>query len=163
MRKKNWLSWQAAGKRAQKQGQQLLYLQIDNESGQALADLLVLAVPTNDRVSLSHLTEFFPINGPKPCYFYRTKLPAGKSAGLLTSTSSAPALVSLFQDQKGIYWFKGNRGQIEKVGTAVHFKKLLRQIGLNGLKESQLPAAQKKQKKTQKKTPKTATKKKKES
>ncbi|EGD27495.1 hypothetical protein HMPREF5505_0851, partial [Lactobacillus delbrueckii subsp. lactis DSM 20072] len=32
----------------------------------------------------------------------------------------------------------GNRGQIEKIGSQAHFKKLLRQISLNKLEESSL-------------------------
>lgn len=66
----------------------------------------------------------------------------------------------------GVYWFKGNRGQIEKIGSQAHFKKLLWQISLNKLEESPLPVKKTKtekkkmSKKTTKKTEKQSSKKK---
>ncbi|MGZ1186903.1 hypothetical protein ACXO3Q_07005 [Lactobacillus delbrueckii subsp. bulgaricus] len=59
-------------------------------------------------------------------------------------------MVCLFADASGVYWFKGNRGQIEKIGSQAYFKKLLRQISLNKLEESPLPV--KKMKTEKKKT-----------
>lgn len=62
----------------------------------------------------------------------------------------------------GVYWFKGNRGQIEKIGSQAHFKRLLRQISLNKLEESPLlvkkTKTEKKKKQTSKKTTKKAEK-----
>ena len=57
----------------------------------------------------------------------------------------------LFVDASGFYWFKGNRGQIEKNGSQAHFKKLLRQISLNKLEESPLPVKKMEKKKMAKK------------
>jgi hypothetical protein len=46
----------------------------------------------------------------------------------------------------------GNRGQIEKIGSQAHFKKLLRQISLNKLEESPLPVKKTKTEKKKKQT-----------
>ncbi|MGM9904734.1 MAG: hypothetical protein ACI32D_00540, partial [Lactobacillus sp.] len=48
-----------------------LQLEIDNETGQAVSDLLVLAVAASGRVTLSSLPSYFPVGGAKPSYFYR--------------------------------------------------------------------------------------------
>ncbi|WP_231538761.1 hypothetical protein [Lactobacillus delbrueckii] len=115
-----------------------LQLEIDNQTGQAVSDLLVLAVAASGRVTLNSLSSYFPVGGAKPRYFYRKKVAIGGAEGSLT----------------GAYWFKGNRGQIEKIGSQAHFKKLLRQISLNKLEESPLPVkkTEKKKKQTSKKS-----------
>ncbi|APG70465.1 hypothetical protein LOC08_02385 [Lactobacillus delbrueckii subsp. lactis] len=93
---------------------------------------------------------YFPVGGAKPRYFYRKKVAIGGAEGSLT----------------GVYWFKGNRGQIEKIGSQAHFKKLFRQISLNKLEESPMPVKKTKtekkkmSKKTTKKTEKQSSKKK---
>ncbi|MGZ1198489.1 hypothetical protein ACXO22_06155 [Lactobacillus delbrueckii subsp. bulgaricus] len=74
-------------------------------------------------------------------------------------------MVCLFADASGVYWFKGNRGQIEKIGSQAYFKKLLRQISLNKLEESPLPVKKmktEKKKTSKKKKEKRARRKKKE-
>jgi hypothetical protein len=77
----------------------------------------------------------------------------GKTEGSLTGAYAGSDLVCLlFADASGVYWFKGNRGQIEKNGSQAHFKKLLRQISLNKLEESPLPVKKMEKKKTSKKT-----------
>jgi hypothetical protein len=77
----------------------------------------------------------------------------GKTEGSLTGAYAGSDLVCLlFVDASGVYWFKGNRGQIEKNGSQAHFKKLLRQISLNKLEESPLPVKKMEKKKTSKKT-----------
>ncbi|MCD9218657.1 hypothetical protein LUB13_04415 [Lactobacillus delbrueckii subsp. lactis] len=127
-----------------------LQLEIDNQTGQAVSDLLVLAVAASGRVTLNSLPSYFPVGGAKPRYFYRKKVAIGGAEGSLT----------------GVYWFKGNRGQIEKIGSQAHFKKLFRQISLNKLEESPLPVKKTKtekkkmSKKTTKKTEKQSSKKK---
>ena len=68
----------------------------------------------------------------------------------MTGAYAGSDMVCLFADASGVYWFKGNRGQIEKIGSQAHFKKLLRQISLNKLEESPLPV--KKMKTEKKKT-----------
>ena len=72
----------------------------------------------------------------------------GGTEGSLTGAYAGSDMVCLFADASGVYWFKGNRGQIEKIGSQAHFKKLLRQISLNKLEESPLPV---KKMKTEKK------------
>lgn len=137
-----------------------LQLEIDNQTGQAVSDLLVLAVAASGRVTLSSLTSYFPVGGAKPRYFYRKEVAIGKTEGSLTGAYAGSDLVSLFADASGVYWFKGNRGQIEKIGSQAHFKKLLRQISLNKLEESPLPVKKMEKKKTSKKTEKQSSKKK---
>lgn len=127
-----------------------LQLEIDNQTGQAVSDLLVLAVAASGRVTLSSLTSYFPVGGAKPRYFYRKEVAIGKTEGSLTGAYAGSDLVSLFADASGVYWFKGNRGQIEKIGSQAHFKKLLRQISLNKLEESPLPVKKMEKKKTEK-------------
>ena len=68
----------------------------------------------------------------------------------MTGAYAGSDMVCLFADASGVYWFKGNRGQIEKIGSQAHFKKLLRQISLNKLEKSPLPV--KKMKTEKKKT-----------
>lgn len=137
-----------------------LQLEIDNQTGQAVSDLLVLAVAASGRVTLNSLTSYFPVGGAKPRYFYRKEVAIGKTEGSLTGAYAGSDLVCLFADASGVYWFKGNRGQIEKIGSQAHFKKLLRQISLNKLEESPLPVKKTKteKKKTSKKTTKKAEK-----
>ncbi|MGZ1234814.1 hypothetical protein ACXO6H_08995 [Lactobacillus delbrueckii subsp. bulgaricus] len=79
----------------------------------------------------------------------------------MTGAYAGSDMVCLFADASGVYWFKGNRGQIEKIGSQAHFKKLLRQISLNKLEESPLPVKKMKteKKKTSKKKKKTSKKK----
>lgn len=136
-----------------------LQLEIDNQTGQAVSDLLVLAVAASGRVTLSSLTSYFPVGGAKPRYFYRKEVAIGKTEGSLTGAYAGSDLVSLFADASGVYWFKGNRGQIEKIGSQAHFKKLLRQISLNKLEESPLPVKKTKTEKKKKQTSKKTTKK----
>lgn len=131
----------------EKSGQ--LQLEIDNQTGQAVSDLLVLAVAASGRVTLSGLPSYFPVGGAKPRYFYRKEVAIGKTEGSLTGAYAGSDPVCLFADASGVYWFKGNRGQIEKIGSQAHFKKLLRQISLNKLEESPLPVKQTKKKKKQ--------------
>ena len=135
----------------EKSGQ--LQLEIDNQTGQAMSDLLVLAVAASGRVTLSGLPSYFPVGGAKPRYFYRKEVAIGKTEGSLTGAYAGSDLVCLFADACGVYWFKGNRRKIEKIGSQAHFKKLLRQISLNKLEESPLPV-----KKTKKQTSKKAAK-----
>ena len=106
------------------------------------------------RVTLNSLPSYFPVGGAKPRYFYRKKVAIGKTEGSLTGAYAGPDMVCLFADASGVYWFKGNRGQIEKIGSQAHFKKLLRQISLNKLEESPLPVkkTEKKKKQTSKKS-----------
>lgn len=138
-----------------------LQLEIDNQTGQAVSDLLVLAVAASGRVTLNSLPGYFPVGGAKPRYFYRKKVAIGKTEGSLTGAYAGSDLVCLlFADASGVYWFKGNRGQIEKNGSQAHFKKLLRQISLNKLEESPLPVKKMEKKKTSKKTEKQSSKKK---
>lgn len=133
-----------------------LQLEIDNQTGQAVSDLLVLAVAASGRVTLNSLPGYFPVGGAKPRYFYRKKVAIGETEGSLTGPYASSDLVCLFADASGVYWFKGNRGQIEKIGSQAHFKKLLRQISLNKLEESPLPVKKTEKKKTSKKTTKKA-------
>ncbi len=70
----------------------------------------------------------------------------------MTGAYAGPDMVCLFADASGVYWFKGNRGQIEKIGSQAHFKKLLRQISLNKLEESPLPVKKTKTEKKKKQT-----------
>lgn len=133
-----------------------LQLEIDNQTGQAVSDLLVLAVAASGRVTLNSLPGYFPVGGVKPRYFYRKKVAIGETEGSLTGPYSGSDLVCLFADASGVYWFKGNRGKIEKIGSQAHFKKLLRQISLNKLEESPLPVKKTEKKKTSKKTTKKA-------
>lgn len=133
-----------------------LQLEIDNQTGQAVSDLLVLAVAASGRVTLNSLPGYFPVGGAKPRYFYRKKVAIGETEGSLTGTYAGSDLVCLFADASGVYWFKGNRGKIEKIGSQAHFKKLLRQISLNKLEESPLPVKKTEKKKTSKKTTKKA-------
>ena len=144
----------------EKSGQ--LQLEIDNQTGQAVSDLLVLAVAASGRVTLSGLPSYFPVGGAKPRYFYRKEVAIGKTEGSLTGAYAGSDLVCLFADASGVYWFKGNRGKIEKIGSQAHFKKLLRQISLNKLEESPLPVkkTKKKKKQTSKKAEKQSSKKK---
>lgn len=134
-----------------------LQLAIDNQTGQAVSDLLVLAVAASGRVTLNSLPGYFPVGGAKLRYFYRKKVAIGETEGSLTGPYTGSDLVCLFADASGVYWFKGNRGQIEKIGSQAHFKKLLRQISLNKLEESPLPV--KKMKTEKKKMSKKTTKK----
>lgn len=134
-----------------------LQLEIDNQTGQAVSDLLVLAVAASGRVTLNSLPGYFPVGGAKPRYFYRKKVAIGETEGSLTGPYAGSDLVCLFADASGVYWFKGNRGKIEKIGSQAHFKKLLRQISLNKLEESPLPV--KKTKTEKEKTSKKTTKK----
>lgn len=147
-------------KTEEKSGQ--LQLEIDNQTGQAVSDLLVLAVAASGRVTLSGLPSYFPVGGAKPRYFYRKEVAIGKTEGSLTGAYAGSNLVCLFADASGVYWFKGNRGKIEKIGSQAHFKKLLRQISLNKLEESPLPVkkTKKKKKQTSKKAEKQSSKKK---
>ncbi|MFK5656280.1 hypothetical protein ACIA4M_05820 [Lactobacillus delbrueckii subsp. bulgaricus] len=116
-----------------------------------MSDLLVLAVAANGRITLNSLPSYFPVGGVKPRYFYRKKVAIGGTEGSLTGAYAGSDMVCLFADASGVYWFKGkNRGQIEKIGSQAHFKKLLRQISLNKLEESPLPV--KKMKTEKKKT-----------
>lgn len=133
-----------------------LQLEIDNQTGQAVSDLLVLAVAASGRVTLNSLPGYFPVGGVKPRYFYRKKVAIGETEGSLTGPYAGSDLVCLFADASGVYWFKGNRGKIEKIGSQAHFKKLLRQISLNKLEESPLPVKKTEKKKTSKKTTKKA-------
>lgn len=133
-----------------------LHLEIDNQTGQAVSDLLVLAVAASGRVTLNSLPGYFPVGGAKPRYFYRKKVAIGETEGSLTGPYAGSDLVCLFADASGVYWFKGNRGKIEKIGSQAHFKKLLRQISLNKLEESPLPVKKTEKKKTSKKTTKKA-------
>ena len=144
----------------EKSGQ--LQLEIDNQTGQAVSDLLVLVVAASGRVTLRGLPSYFPVGGAKPRYFYRKEVAIGKTEGSLTGAYSGSDLVCLFADASGVYWFKGNRGKIEKIGSQAHFKKLLRQISLNKLEESPLPVkkTKKKKKQTSKKAEKQSSKKK---
>ncbi|UPT01675.1 hypothetical protein HFP49_08495 [Lactobacillus delbrueckii subsp. bulgaricus] len=96
------------------------------------------------------MPSYFPVGGVKPCYFYRKKVAIGGTEGSLTGAYAGSDMICLFADASGVYWFKGNRGQIEKIGSQAHFKKLLRQISLNKLEESSLPV--KKMKTEKKKT-----------
>ncbi|WP_231510624.1 hypothetical protein [Lactobacillus delbrueckii] len=123
-----------------------------------MSDLLVLAVAANGRITLNSLPSYFPVGGVKPRYFYRKKVAIGGTEGSLTGAYAGSDMVCLFADASGVYWFKGNRGQIEKIGSQAHFKKLLRQISLNKLEESPLPV--KKMKTEKKKTSKKKSKKK---
>ena len=147
-------------KTEEKSGQ--LQLEIDNQTGQAVSDLLVLAVVANGRVTLCGLPSYFPVGGAKPRYCYRQEVAIGKTEGRVTGTYADSDLVCLFADASGVYWFKGNRGKIEKIGSPAHFKKLLRQISLNKLEESPLPVkkTKKKKKQTSKKAEKQSSKKK---
>ncbi|MGZ1400160.1 hypothetical protein ACXO90_05840 [Lactobacillus delbrueckii subsp. bulgaricus] len=124
-----------------------LQLKIDNQTGQAVSDLLVLAVAANGRITLNSLPSYFPVGR---VYFFRKKVAIGGTEGSLTGAYAGSDMVCLFADASGVYWFKGNRGQIEKIGSQAHFKKLLRQISLNKLEESPLPV--KKMKTEKKKT-----------
>lgn len=143
-----------------------LQLKIDNQIGQAVSDLLVLAVAANGRITLNSLPSYFPVGGAKPRCFYRKKVAIGGTEGSLTGAYAGSDMVCLFADASGVYWFKGNRGQIEKIGSQAHFKKLLRQISLNKLEESSLlvkktkTEKKKMSKKTTKKTEKQSSKKK---
>lgn len=143
-----------------------LQLKIDNQTGQAVSDLLVLAVAPNGRITLNSLPSYFPVGGAKPRYFYRKKVAIGGAEVSLTGAYAGSDMVCLFADASGVYWFKGNRGQIEKIGSQDHFKKLLRQISLNKLEESSLlvkktkTEKKKMSKKTTKKTEKQSSKKK---
>ncbi|MBT8901689.1 hypothetical protein BTI52_06325 [Lactobacillus delbrueckii subsp. bulgaricus] len=98
------------------------------------------------------MPSYFPVGGVKPRYFYRKKVAIGGTEGSLTGAYAGSEMVCLFADASGVYWFKGNRGQIEKIGSQAHFKKLLRQISLNKLEESPLPVKKKKMKTEKKKT-----------
>ncbi|APG72247.1 hypothetical protein LD731_08320 [Lactobacillus delbrueckii subsp. delbrueckii] len=97
---------------------------------------------------------YFPVGGAKPRYFYRKKVAIGGAEGSLTGAYVGSDMVCLFADASGVYWFKGNRGQIEKIGSQAHFKKLLRQISLNKLEESSplVKKTEKKKKQTSKKS-----------
>ena len=130
-----------------------LQLEIDNQTRQAVSDLLVLAVAASGRVTLSGLPSYFPVGGAKPRYFYRKEVAIGKTEGSLTGAYAGSNLVCLFADASGVYWFKGNRGKIEKIGSQAHFKKL---------EESPLPVkkTKKKKKQTSKKAEKQSSKKK---
>lgn len=145
--------WETEGKSGQ------LQLEIDNQTRQAVSDLLVLAVAASGRVTLSRLPSYFPVGGAKPRYFYRKEVAIGKTEGSLTGAYAGSDLVCLFADASGVYWFKGNRGKIEKIGSQAHFKKLLRQISLNKLEESPLPV-KKTKKQTSEKAEKQSSKKK---
>lgn len=100
------------------------------------------------------MPSYFPVGGAKPRYFCRKKVAIGKTEGSLTGAYAGSDMVCLFADASGVYWFKGNRGQIEKIGSQAHFKKLLRQISLNKLEESSLlvKKTEKKKKQTSKKS-----------
>ncbi len=104
------------------------------------------------RPALNSLPSYFPVGGAKPRYFYRKKVAIGGAEGSLTGAYAGPDMVCLFADASGVYWFKGNRGQIEKIGSQAHFKKLLRQISLNKLEESPLPVKKTKTEKKKKQT-----------
>ena len=145
--------WETEEKRGQ------LQLEIDNQTRQAVSDLLVLVVAASGRVTLSSLPSYFPVGGAKPRYFYRKEVAIGKTEGSLTGAYAGSNLVCLFADASGVYWFKGNRGKIEKIGSQAHFKKLLRQISLNKLEESPLPV-KKTKKQTSEKAEKQSSKKK---
>lgn len=121
-----------------------------------MSDLLVLAVAANGRITLNSLPSYFPVGGAKPRYFYRKKVAIGGTEGSLTGAYAGSDMVCLFADASGVYWFKGNRGQTEKIGSQAHFKKLLRQISLNKLEES--PLLVKKTKTEKKKMSKKTTK-----
>lgn len=86
--------------------------------------------------------------------FLPEKVAIGGAEGSLTGAYVGSDMVCLFADASGVYWFKGNRGQIEKIGSQAHFKKLLRQISLNKLEESSLlvKKTEKKKKQTSKKS-----------
>ena len=104
------------------------------------------------QITLNSLPSYFPVGGAKPRYFYRKKVAIGKTEVSLTGAYAGPDMVCLFADASGVYWFKGNRGQIEKIGSQAHFKKLLRQISLNKLEESPLPVKKTKTEKKKKQT-----------
>ena len=118
------------------------------------------------QLTLNSLPSYFPVGGAKPRYFYRKKVAIGGAEVSLTGAYAGSDMVCLFADASGVYWFKGNRGQIEKIGSQDHFKKLLRQISLNKLEESSLlvkktkTEKKKMNKKTTKKTEKQSSKKK---
>ncbi|GHN51830.1 hypothetical protein [Lactobacillus delbrueckii] len=117
-----------------------------------MSDLLGLAVAANGQITLNSLPSYFPVGGAKPRYFYRKKVAIGGAEGSLTGAYVGSDMVCLFADASGVYWFKGNRGQIEKIGSQAHFKKLLRQISLNKLGESPLPVKKTKTEKKKKQT-----------
>ena len=121
---------------------------------QRLAERASCQADPEKQLTLNSLPSYFPVGGAKPRYFYRKKVAIGKTEGSLTGAYVGSDMVCLFADANGVYWFKGNRGQIEKIGSQAHFKKLLRQISLNKLEESPLPVkkTEKKKKQTSKKS-----------
>lgn len=116
---------------AKKKGRQTLFVKVDNETGQAEHNLLILAIPSASEVTLGNLTSFFPVNGAKPQYAYIKEVPAGSSTTYLNLTNSNVSLAFFFENSQGNYWFKGSRGRLDKVGSYSHFAKTLSQIGLN--------------------------------
>ena len=84
----------------------------------------------------------------------------------MTGAYAGSDMVCLFADASGVYWVKGNGGQIEKIGSQDYLRKLLRQISLNKLEENPLlvkktkTEKKKMSKKTTKKTEKQSSKKK---
>lgn len=121
---------------------------------QRLAERVSCQADPEKQLTLNSLPSYFPVDGAKPRYFYRKKAAIGGAEGSLTGAYVGSDMVCLFADASGVYWFKENRGQIEKIGSQAHFKKLLRQISLNKLEESSLlvKKTEKKKKQTSKKS-----------
>lgn len=121
---------------------------------QRLAERVSCQADPEKQLTLNSLPSYLPVGGAKPRYFYRKKVAIGWAEGSLTGAYAGSDMVCLFADASGVYWFKGNRGQIEKIGSQAHFKKLLRQISLNKLEESSLlvKKTEKKKKQTSKKS-----------
>jgi hypothetical protein len=142
MKEKNWLTWLT-----------VLALVVGFAAMGASVWLSAQAAKQTQRNSQlagqlqrNSLPSYFPVGGAKPRYFYRKKAAIGKAEGSLTGAYAGSDMVCLFADASGVYWFKGNRGQIEKIGSQAHFKKLLRQISLNKLEESPLPVKKRRRK-----------------
>ncbi|BBL28297.1 hypothetical protein LDE03_13030 [Lactobacillus delbrueckii subsp. delbrueckii] len=140
MKEKNWLTWLT-----------VLALVVGFAAMGASVWLSAQAAKQTQRNSFP---SYFPVGGAKPRYFYRKKVAIGGAEGSLTGAYVGSDMVCLFADASGVYWFKGNRGQIEKIGSQAHFKKLLRQISLNKLEESSplVKKTEKKKKQTSKKS-----------
>ncbi|MDA3783161.1 hypothetical protein [Lactobacillus delbrueckii] len=148
MKEKNWLTWLT-----------VLALVVGFAAMGASIWLSAQAAKQTQRnsqlagqLTLNSLPIYFPVGGAKPRYFYRKKVAIGKTEGSLTGAYVGSDMVCLFADASGVYWFKGNRGQIEKIGSQAHFKKLLQQISLNKLEESPLPVKKTKTEKKKKQT-----------
>jgi hypothetical protein len=150
MKEKNWLTWLT-----------VLALVVGFAAMGASVWLSAQAAKQTQRnsqlagqLTLNSLPGYFPVGGAKLRYFYRKKMAIGGAEGSLTGAYAGSDMVCLFADASGVYWFKGNRGQIEKIGSQAHFKKLLRQISLNKLEESSLlvKKTEKKKKQTSKKS-----------